>query len=306
MATRFSNTLQMTNSTDALFRAWVQFVEDTLVTTGGWVNTADTGQMTISTAAHPTLTQTKVGYRVYRMADTLQATKPIYMRIDYGSGTAANTPAMWPTIGTGTDGAGNVTGTIFAPVGPGGGSTAPVVANTNGTNASSSYGSADTNRLQLLMFVRGGANDFLLFSVERSKDSSGNDTGDGLLITWQTGSGAGSGIDRSAYVLAVAGTQPAVENGCQVVLSNNDPSTFSGDVGIGLVLHVKSVVQQPGLGVCAANSNDFVANAQPSFSIYGASHTFQLGSSSSSQIQIPTGNGAATARSQTRIGIRYE
>src|SRR3970282_1095232 len=105
MATRLDSTIYPSNATDAEFRAWVQFVEDTLVTTGGWVVTADTGQMTISTATAPGAGNTKVGYRIYRMSDVLQAANPVFVRIDYGSGAASTSPGMWLTIGQGSEGA---------------------------------------------------------------------------------------------------------------------------------------------------------------------------------------------------------
>jgi hypothetical protein len=55
-------------------------------------------------------------YAVYRMADALQATAPIFMRITYGSGnfgTGTPVPAFWVTLGTGSNGAGVITGIFY-------------------------------------------------------------------------------------------------------------------------------------------------------------------------------------------------
>ena len=108
MAISLSTVLFPDNSTDANFRAWVQFVHDLLITTGGWVDPGDTGQLNIAAAAHPIAANTKVGYRIYRMDDTLQATSPVFMRLDYGSSATANQTGIWVTIGTATDGAGTI------------------------------------------------------------------------------------------------------------------------------------------------------------------------------------------------------
>lgn len=285
----------MTNSTTPLWRAWVSFI-DSMLTTGGWVNTTDTGQLTISTSTPAAGTNTKVGYRVYHMGDTLQATAPVFMRVDYGSGSAINTPSFWITLGTGSDGAGNITTVTFGP--------AQVQASTNGANACDSYGSADTNRLQLLMFVRSGANDLLIFSIERSKDSTGADTADGLMLAYNNVS---NGVQTMQYVVRAGGGQPTGESGLSIVLSNISGTTgFGSNVGVALGQWFKGFAQQPGLGIIAVNSADYVAEAPITMSVYGTSHTFQLGNSAANQVCVATGNGGFSARGNTRVGIRYE
>lgn len=294
MATRFSAALQMTNSTDPLWRAWVQFVDDVFVASGGWVNTADTGQMTISTSLHPTIANTIVGYRIYRMADALQATAPLFVKCSYGSSAAAaNSPQVTIALGTGTDGAGNITGSL---------ATLAVTSGLNGTNASTSYGSADTNRCQFMLFVRNAATDSFLFSVERTKDATtGADTADGFLISWQdTTPGT-----VSIYLNALPGAQPPAERWC-VVLSNANPSTFGSNTGIGFPLHFKGFVQPVGLGIIVVNKSDFLAAAQPSVSVYGTNHTYQLADSDANAMSVGIGGGGAGTISARRFGIRFE
>lgn len=297
MATHFSNALQMSNSTDALWRAWVQFVDDTF-TGGGWVVTADTGQLTISTSTHPTLTNTGVGYRMYRMDDSLQATAPVFCKVTYGSGAAANNPAMSMQFGTGSDGAGAITGSL---------GTITVGTGANAVVACNSYGSAGTNRVHLLMFTRAGANDLMCCSVERTKDSTGVDTGDGLLCTYGDGAGSVGAVQKTQYYTRTPGTQPPQENGVAFLFANQAGSTvFGGDVGVGIPIHFKGVAQQPGIGMIFVHSSDFTAEAQPSLTFYGNTHTYQLGNRDASQVAIPTGNAANTVRAITRVGIRFE
>lgn len=301
MATRFSNTLQMSNSTDALFQAWTTFFDALLVTTGGWVQTADTGQGNPATALHPTVANTKTFFRMYRMNDSLQGTAPVFMRVDYGSGAAANNPGMWFTIGSGSDGAGTITGAAFTPganptVSPGG----------TATSACNSYGSADSGRFALLMFVRAGVNDIMICSLERTVDTTGAGTGSGLLFIWGDGSGSIGAAQFTQVIVLGGGAQPPIENGVSIVLSNQATSAFSADVGVGIPVLFKGIAQQAGLGIIAVNSGDFVAEATVSFSLYGTVHTYQLGNSAASQISTPTGNTAKGVRGTTRVGIRYE
>ena len=53
MATRFLGATQWGAANDTMFRLAAQFIEDTLVTTGGWVVTADTGQTLPSALVAP-------------------------------------------------------------------------------------------------------------------------------------------------------------------------------------------------------------------------------------------------------------
>jgi hypothetical protein len=284
----------MSNSTDALFRAWAQFIDDTFIVTGGWVNTADTGQVTISTMTHPVGASTQVGYRIYRMADALQSTTPCFLRVAFGSGVAANTPLLTVTVGTGTDGAGNITGALLGPI--------SVTSALNAVLGTASYGSADTNRCHLLLFVRNAATDSLLFSIERTHDAStGADTAAGFLVTYQdTTPGT-----LTQYVNGTFGPQPVAER-WTVVLSNQTISSFGSNTGIGFPLHFKGFVQPVALGVIVTNSGDYLAAAQPTLSVYGTSHQYQLADSATSAPSVATGNGGSTGAVNKRFGIRYE
>ncbi len=294
MATSFSNSLQMSNSTTTLLRAWAGFI-DSMLTTGGWVNTTDTGQTAIASLAVPTGTNQVVGFRIYRMNDTLQATTPCFLKIGYGSGAAINTPNLQIQIGLGTDGAGNITNSLFSSFG-----SASFTPTTNATSSCDSFGSADVNRCSFLMFVRGGANDVFTWSLERTKDSSGNDTAAGFLLTGQDSAGS----SFTWYINGTFGPQPTGERH-NFILSMTAPA-FGSNVGVGLPSFFYGTVQQYGLGMIFMNSSDTSAESPISLSIYGATHTYQLGNSGTNQVFISTGPGGITARAATRVGIRYE
>ncbi len=98
-------------TTDAKFRTWGSTISAGL-TAVGLTQTADTGQINWASVTKPVATGTQAGYEIWRFNDTLHSTKPIFIRIGYGSGAVAsgNSASTWITVGTGTDGAGNITG----------------------------------------------------------------------------------------------------------------------------------------------------------------------------------------------------
>jgi hypothetical protein len=100
-------------TTDAEFRTWVAAIIDQL-TDIGLTQTSDTGQIDTATVAKPAGVATIQGYAVFRFNDSLQGTAPIYLKFEFGSGAAsAALPIMWLTTGSGTDGAGTITGTTY-------------------------------------------------------------------------------------------------------------------------------------------------------------------------------------------------
>lgn len=112
MATASTNTTIAHNST-ATFDTWINEIYTGLVTSCGLVQTADTGQMAVpSTAVYTATANTAVGYYVFQFNDTLQATSPVFFKLEFGTANSPNSPGMWITIGTSTNGAGTITGNV--------------------------------------------------------------------------------------------------------------------------------------------------------------------------------------------------
>lgn len=99
----------MNTSLDADFRAWTKDISDNLQALG-LTKTTDTGQINFTTVLRPAVANTAAGYEIYRFNDALQATAPVFFKIEYGIGSNANMPMMWVTVGTGTTGAGVING----------------------------------------------------------------------------------------------------------------------------------------------------------------------------------------------------
>jgi len=111
MATAQSN-IAFIQTTDGEFRTWVAAVI-AMLNTVGLTQTADTGQIDTGTVAKPAATNTAQGYVIYRFNDAAHSTAPVFFKMEFGAGSATTTPAIWTTIGSSSDGAGTITGTIY-------------------------------------------------------------------------------------------------------------------------------------------------------------------------------------------------
>lgn len=95
--------------TNAEFQAIMQFIAN-VMQSGGLTKTADTGQIDTATAAFPGSNDTYAGYEIRAFSDSLQATDPVFFKIEYGRGGGAANFAIRMTWGTGSNGTGTITG----------------------------------------------------------------------------------------------------------------------------------------------------------------------------------------------------
>lgn len=121
-------TTPVEHSSDATFRVWAAEVI-AMLTAAGVTQTADTGQINTATVTRPG-TNTNAGYAIFRFNDSMQATAPIFFRIDFGTGSVATAPRMQLTVGTATNGSGTISGVGRAATAIGGGNT-PASTGTN-------------------------------------------------------------------------------------------------------------------------------------------------------------------------------
>ena len=297
-----TTTMTPYSNTDALFRQWCQHIHDTLAL--GWVQTADTGQIDLGTVAKPAAANAKQGYEIWRMDDALQGTYPCYIRLDYGAGSSAAYLGLWLTLGTGSDGAGNITGKLFD-----GGAVAVATLSNNSQDTTSQalYGSADTARFTFNVGGVGGVTYLLLLGIERTKDSSGGDSGDGFLIVGKSAlatkpSGFTGTVANAAcwiHYCKYTGAQPPMSAGWNYILANENPSVFGTDVGVGLVIPTATIAEQPGANFAVARSSDFLLSATPSMTLYGQSITYV-------RLAATVHSNSGTADASAVILMRYD
>lgn len=231
MATQFSTQLQPSNSTDALFRAWCTFVRDGLL--GGWTQTADTGQMNFATITRPLAADTVQGYALFAMADALQGAAPIVVKLEFGSGTAANEPDIRLTIGSGSNGSGTITGVL----------TSRRINNSSNSAVLTSvfsHSSVSASHFAVSLFVHANAAYLLSFSLERARDSTGAETATSVILI----DGGTQGPVTYITVIALSGTTNTNTSFVSIVVPTvvnagaHSEYVAQQDISFGLILPV--------------------------------------------------------------------
>jgi hypothetical protein len=283
------------NTTDATFRLWGKFISDSL-TSAGIVLTGDTGQINWATVTTPAAANTKQGYEIRRFADALQATKPVFFKLSFGSGAAAGRPAIWITIGTGSDGAGNITGVLVA----------ETQYATVGVNAATDYKhvfSGDTDRFAVAMGYTpaNGSQQALFMSIERTKDSTNANNSDGLLVSICTPSGFA--VYRF-QVIPFTGAIPANETKGNSLIPLSDSTLDGVNVGVfePTFFNFGKYVN-PGLNWLGYRTNEIAAESIITIDVDGTNHSyFVLGTA----LAAFWGNFFISDRNSNAVLMRYE
>ena len=203
----------MNHSSDANFRAWGSEMSARLAAIG-LVQTANTGQINWVTVTRPGI-NTPAGYEIWRFNDSLQGSAPIFIKVEYGtSAGTATAPGVWITVGTGTNGAGTLTGSVTDRALCGSASAA-----TSGTSFPSYACAVEglawiANKWQQSGATRGP----IFFAVARTCDNSGVPTADGFVVYWGA---LGSSAAAPVNVQAIRSASPAT------VFTRNTDGLFS-------------------------------------------------------------------------------
>jgi hypothetical protein len=150
------------------------------LTAVGFGKTADTGQIAdFSALARPTATWQMMGYEIRVFSDSLQASAPVILKIEYGAGNSATYCGLQLTVGRATDGAGNFIGETT--------STFQCYKGSQGSALQPCFVSADTNRVSVAMFSDSSTYTFG-FYIARTKDDDGSDTDIGVDVGFSSSS----------------------------------------------------------------------------------------------------------------------
>lgn len=274
----------------------------------GLVQTSDTGQANWTTITRNTTGGALAGYEIWRFADTLQGTVPVFIRVEYHCAVGQSLKmGIYIQVGFGTDGAGNISGTQKSTALNCQGSSSGATA----FGATACYFSGATSRIAVCLWPTVATPEVAqFFSIERSKDSAGVDNGDGVIIWYAQGGTSGSSTQtiRGALFLPFTGGVPAQQNHWPCILSNG-PSVFSTKVQMGVPFPIAGEIKNPGLGVMVYNLNDFSTFTDYALTIYGGSHTYKtLGDS----LRYVAGSGNSTSTTtqtsgeDSRIAMRWE
>lgn len=274
-----TRTLIPTSATAADFRLWGQGVAAALVACG-LVKTADTGQINWATVAAPGVANTFMGYEIYRFSDTLQATAPVFIRIEFGSGASAAAPNLKLSVGTTTSGAGVLGGQVSE----------PRTGHANFADSASSgrvcYASGDGSYINYVLFPGGTTGTYnrsmCFFIVDRTRNNDGTANGDGIFFA------AGDGMSIAAptvlepgvksQVIPFAGIVPTAKTHWATILPGRSMAA-GADLSLAPVVPFTPKQSSPLLGVLAYWDPDVARSSNIVVPMYGVNHTYKaLGS----------------------------
>lgn len=247
-------------ASDAEFRAWGSALNTALAAVG-LVQTADTGQINWTTVTYPTVANTYKGYEIWTFNDTLQASAPVFIRIEYGAGAAATSPAILLTVGVATDGAGTLTGVKTTAY--------QVKTATNSATAYTCRVSGATNRVVVAMWESAGnASYALFFAVERTHDADGDDNDEGaVVLTHYTAA-------PTSRVLIFASGEVGVETTWGALVPSTGTGASGANIAIYPVFSTKGTFLNPSSQLLIHFAANITAGTPISFTYYGSTKEF--------------------------------
>jgi hypothetical protein len=279
-------------TTDAEFRTWGSAVSAQLAAVS-LIKAADTGQIDWATVARPTAANGVAGYEIWRFNDSLQATKPVFLKLEYGTGiSSATSTGMWLTVATGTNGAGTLTGQV--------GTRYQAAAYNAQTTTSYFYVSGAADRIHLVMWPS-AVSYCHGFSVERTKDAAGADDSSGILTSmWKAASTSQAFQEQ---MIPFTGAIPAVEASPFAFSAPGTTAVVGADVGVFPHFGWYGRIINPRLGLLSYMATDIQALVPITVNMYGAAHTYlPVGVPSNAASIFGRGTGSANSC----LLMRYE
>ena len=248
------------------FRAWGSYIAAQLLAVG-LVKTSDTGQIDWTTVAAPGGVDTYMGYEIWRFADALQATAPVYIKIEYGSSSVATAPSVRIQFGSGSNGSGTLTGNLSSQF---------ISAVTSVTANAVVVGSGSTNRFCIAAGFTTAGGYGMFFGFERSKDASGNDTAEAVLAVFSNASTATSTSTRffPVWSTTLGNLGTVTQIAAPAIFPPGTTAATGSQVIVCPILHCKGVFMNPGMNFAGYFTENIAVNGTPSVYVYGASRTY--------------------------------
>lgn len=268
MASFTATPSNFTNSSDANFRAWGSYLSARLAAVG-LVQTGDTGQINWTTVLTPAGINTYQGYEVWRFNDTLQATSPVYIKIQYGEGSAVDGPGIRVQFGSGSDGAGNLTGNV---------STARDAEGNAQAAACIVVGSGSSSRFCFAGGFLAASGLGLCFGFERMKDATGADTAEGVMwCAHSTGNvSSTASVNQSTLWNSAVGDYGLVEDDLMGLFPSGTTMKTVTQQMVQPLFHNKGVYTNPQLNFVGIYTNDTPATNTIAAYMYGVSHQYYV------------------------------
>lgn len=270
------------SGSDAEFRAWGKSISDQMAA-GGWVKTADTGQINWTTVAAPSTTNEIRGFEMWSSNDAGGGKVNFLVKLEYGSGaSAANQPRVRLTVGWTSDGSGNLTGTVSM----------MMICQVNTTASATPVGcnlAAGSGWLAMVLGTASSNN--LFFSVERTKAADLSDQNEVLIICQHNNTWTNQVVNQSR-------NYPIQQTTTTGIIPSSSNSVQDGTVGLGLQFGTRGGFTNPSVNIFGVNGTQLGSEqSQVEIESYGT-HNYIVNVSVTSLLFM--GNGS------TRILSRFE
>lgn len=267
--------LMSDSTTQPNFQAWAQAISVQL-DTAGWTKTADTGQ--VNWASNPAVPAANAWtlYEIRQPAsDPLQTgATAYYIRIDYGLQNSGGCN-LRVTLGTGTNGAGTLTGFVTTPA-PGGNS-----ATGTGSVTWECDFSWDASRMGILLWRNNYANyhNPAFIAIERTKAANGSDNSDGVTLVYATGGSTNQFFWQQTIVFGI-GLPPSFNSQgfllCSPNFGNGTSLNFNNSVPLSPIFPCYGKWGNPMTVMAVAQYADTIDGAFMTTTLYGATRTYLM------------------------------
>lgn len=259
------------SNTDGNFNVWGKAISDFL-TAAGCLKNGDAGQVDWS-IQHTPSRYTDEFYEMREFVDPLQADVSTFFRIDYTTGFYDYQPGLRIAVGFDTDDQGNLldpynNNTFASAIAAGEPSTA------DGNELRPCVLSAAPNRFALAMFLE--EREAFFISLERSKDSSGADTAEGLYFSVYSHTSA-----DYAYTWFIPHNRerPPKTTEPSFLIPNLKHATGSGQKGLAVPFYPPyyfdhGFVKNAGTTHVAYLYNDIPEHTEATLQLYGSDRNF--------------------------------
>lgn len=244
----------------------------TILSTAGLTQTTDTGQIALSGNTWVNAAATSYGYEIWKFPDALQSTTPIYIRVDYKSGSSASYPYFAFTVGGSTDGAGTLTTTAGPTTGPIG---LNVGSSLNTSSPINSYACYTDSTFALVLgkgaYLTGSNNvAFASFVIDRPRSSTGVAQSGGFLLSYAVPGSTGV-TNRHWYGVNTLATT----NYAAVHYPNpNITGTVEGTSINVMRAYMATPGIHPSLGYLGYFTTEIADLTPQTFTVLGSSHTY--------------------------------
>jgi len=243
------------------FQLWTTFIHNQ-ITGSGFTYLPITGDIDLTTATASANVNTKTGFKLYAFNDALQATTPIYFRLDFGTGAAALRPSIWITAGFSYTATGSIrhTSSIGDPDVSGANvsyiSEYQIPCGGNSTTPGSHSWSGDGSYLTAALWYTITTTGKNLLSLERTKDATGSPDGRGIIGVF-----GGPNVRRAAIVYFDSASLSMIAPTWSTIVGTRNPAIATGSYGtivpISAVILVSGQSNEISTNLIALAANEF-------------------------------------------------